>query len=259
LIEYALSSNDSLRIDSLISDEYVRYNITIANAEVELLGRLPIHLNGTVFSDGVSSEYVLWVNTKQNLPYKFQRTLPSNTMVDEISNLKTNNLNVNTFAISNYVPKDMPSRWDVEENHKDDLTGSSSINWKLCDLDNQYHSLEDITSKVCMINLTSMHCGACGLSVQYLNELNHKYKKEDFSFVSLFDEKEKKGLPIYIKQHEIKYSILLVDKPTLDFYNINLVPTFLILDKNRTIRSIIYGYKKGKTETEIENAIKGLL
>jgi hypothetical protein len=95
--------------------------------------------------------------------------------------------------------------------------------------------------------------------VEFLNDLSIKYSKEDFSFVSLYNEIEKKGLLDYIKQHEIKYEVLLADKTTLDSYNLYLMPTFLIMDNNKRISKIIYGYKKGKTEIEIENAIKTLL
>ncbi len=153
----------------------------------------------------------------------------------------------------------MPTRTEADNKPKRDLINSIAFNYQLNDLENQSHSLKDISSKVYMINLTSMFCGPCGLSVEFLNELSKKYSKEDFSFVSLYNENEKKELLNYIKQHEIKYEILLADKTTLDSYNLHLTPTFLILDNNKRISKIIYGYKKGETEIEIENAIKTLL
>lgn len=259
LIEYALTTKDSIKIDSVFYKNSVAYKISIFNERVELVGRLPIHISELGSNEGVVSEYILWINRKTNLPYKFQRTLPANTMIEEISNLKINNLNRNNFAISNYIPVDMPTRTEADNKPKIDLINSIAFNYQLNDLENQSHSLKDISSKVYMINLTSMFCGPCGLSVEFLNDLSKKYSKEDFSFVSLYNENEKKELLNYIKQHEIKYEVLLADKTTLDSYNLHLTPTFLILDNNKRISKIIYGYKKGETEIEIENAIKTLL
>src|SRR5690606_36846893 len=132
------------------------------------------------------------------------------------SNLKINNLNRNNFAISNYIPVDMATRTGADNKPKIDLINSIAFNYQLNDLENKSHSLKDISSKVYMINYTSMFCGPCGLSVEFLNDLSKIYSKEDFSFVSLYNENEKKGLLNYIKQHEIKYGVLLADKTTLE-------------------------------------------
>ena len=99
LIEYALTTKDSIKIDSVFYKNSVAYKISIFNERVELVGRLPIHISELGSNEGVISEYIIWINRKTNLPYKFQRTLPANTMIEEISNLKINNLNRNNLAI----------------------------------------------------------------------------------------------------------------------------------------------------------------
>src|SRR5690554_448454 len=91
-------------------------------------------------------------------------------MIEEISNLKINNLNRNNFAISNYIPVDMPTRTEADNKPKIDLINSIAFNYQLNDLENKSHSLKDISSKVYMINLTSMFCGPCGLSVEKSEE-----------------------------------------------------------------------------------------
>ncbi|TAJ12586.1 hypothetical protein DMA11_12310 [Marinilabiliaceae bacterium JC017] len=256
LIEYVLRTEDSLQIDSIIDKNNVVYKISIVNERIEFVGRLPIHINELGSNEGIVSEYVLYVNKKTNLPFKLQRTLPSNTMIEEISHLKINHLIKDSFSISNYIPSNMPRRSQKEENSNRDLLNSLAFNYKLQDMKGQFHSLEDVSSKVHVINITSLFCGPCNLSIPYLKELNQKYSEVDFSFVSLYQEIEKKGLEKYVNKNELKYEILLSDKQTLESYNINLTPTFIILDSNKKIRKIIYGFRKGKTETEIENAIK---
>ncbi|MBI9069897.1 MAG: TlpA family protein disulfide reductase [Salinivirgaceae bacterium] len=258
LIEYALSTEDSLHIDSIVHESNVAYKISIINERVEFVGRLPIHINELGSNDGIISEYVIWVNRETKLPFKLQRTLPANTLIDEIKNLKTNHLSKENFSISKYIPEDMPRRTGKEQNATEDLINTTAFNYTLQDMEGQFQSLDDVSSKVYMINLTSMFCGPCGMSVSFLKELNQKYDKKDFSFVSLYVENEKKGLLKYIKEKEITYNVLLADKQTEEKYKLSLFPTFLILDKDRKIRKVISGFKKGVTELEMEKAIEEL-
>lgn len=257
LIEYALSTEDSLKIDSVVHESNVAYKISIINERVEFVGCLPIHIGGS--NEGVISEYVIWINRKTKLPFKLERTLPANTLIDEINDLKINHLNKENFSISKHIPKDMPRRSGKEQYANEKLINSVAFNYTLKDMDGQLQSLDDVSSKVYMINLTSMYCGPCGMSLSFLKELSQKYDIKDFSFVSLYSEKEKKGLLKYIKEKEITYNILLADKEIEEKYKLSLVPTFLILDKDKKIRIIISGFKKGVTELEIEKAIEKLL
>ncbi len=259
LIEYILNTNDSIQIDSIFNDNYISYKFSIINERVELVGRLPIHINEIGSNDGVISEYVLWVDKKTLLPYKFQRTLPSNTMIDKIYDLHINNLNQNEFSIANYIPEDMPERKDEKTKSTDAILNTVVNNWYLSDLNNEFHNLKDESSKVYMIDCTSVHCGPCLLSTPYLKELYQKYSKKGFSFVSLYNENEKNYLIKYTKDKEINYDILLAHKNTFDSLQIKLTPTFIFLDKDKVVKKIIYGFENGKTENEIEETIKGLL
>lgn len=232
-------------------------SLQIIDERVELVGRLPIHISELGSNIGIVSEYILWINRGTKLPYKFQRTLPANTMVEEIYNLSINSNSKDNFSAANYVPSDMLP-WPGEE-LPSDLLNTVAFNFKLSNLNGQLHTLEDAHSKVYIINLTSLFCGACVSSIPYLKELNHKYDKKELGFASLYSEKERIGLLKDASKKEVNYDILLADKPTLDAYNIGLVPTFLILDKDKRIRKIIYGFRKGKTDVEIENTIEELL
>lgn len=257
LIEYVFSTNDSIEIDSIETNDYVSYKVSIINERVELVGRLPIHINELGSNMGVISEYILWINRNTKLPYKFQRTLPANTIIEEIYNLNTNKFSKDNFSAAHYIPSDMLPL--PNEELSNDLLNTIAFNFRLSDLDGKLHSLNEIDSKVYMINLTSLHCGACITSVSYLEELNQKFDKKDFSFAALYNEKEKVGLLKTASQKELKYNILLVDKKTSDSFKTSLVPAFLILDKDKRIRKIIYGFNKGNTDTEIEKTIKELL
>jgi len=259
IIEYAINTTDSIRIDSTIYDDFVVYRISVFDERIEFVGRLPIHINELGSNLGITSEYVLWIDKETLLPYKHQRTLPSNTIIEEINKLKINNLDISNFSISNYIPYDMPRRTKEEKTAKKNLLNSLAYNWELPDLDNEFHNLTDVSSDVYMINYTSLFCGICRMLTPYLKQLSGKFNRTDFSFVSLYNKNEKKGLLDYVSEKKLDYNILLADKQTVDFYGFELTPTFVFLDENKIVRKIIYGYQKGKTEAEIEQIIKELL
>jgi hypothetical protein len=45
----------------------------------------------------------------------------------------------------------------------------------------------------------------------------------------------------------------------LEGYSIRSFPVFFILDENRIVRNVIYGYGKGSTEEEIKNIINEMI
>ena len=259
IIEYALHTKDSIRIDSTIYDDFILYELSIFDERVEFVGRLPIHIAELGSNEGVISEYLLWINKETLLPFKQQRTLPANSITEEIHNLKINTISRSNFSISNYIPNDMPKRAKDESLAMVNLVDSLAYDWNLSDLENEHHKLSDVSSKVYMINYTSLFCGPCRMSTPYLKQLNEKFDRTDFSFVSLYNENEKNDLLDYASENELNYDILLADKKTIDFYEFVLTPTFIFLDENKTVRKVIYGYKKGTTEAEIEQIAKELL
>jgi len=259
IIEYSLNTGDSITIDIIDYGSSFAYKISIFNERIEFVGKLPIHISQLGSNEGIVSEYILWINKATHLPFKFQRSIPNSVMVESINNLETNLLNIDDFSISNYIPQDMPNRAIMDKNPNNTLINTIAQNWNLLDLENISHSLTDVSSKVYMLNFTSMYCGPCKLSIPFLNELSQKYSKDDFDFVSLYKDLEKKHLPDYLNQNQANYEVLISNEQTFKTYQVDIFPTFFILDKEKGIRKIIHGYKKGETEMEIEKTIKELL
>ncbi len=262
IIEYALNTKDSIRMDSLVQKNDVIYKITIFKKYIEFVGRLAINSSD---SENDISEYELWVNRKDNLPFKIQRTVPCNsmgpatTMIDEMHSLKINNLSNEDFNLVRYIPIDMPEKTGKASDLYNVLLNTFAFNYALKDMTGHIHKLGEEKSKVYMINLTSKFCGPCCLSVSFLKKLNQKYDKKDFSFVSLYNENEKKDLAAYIKEKKILYPILLIDNNTAKKYKESLMPTFLFLDKDKKIVKIMPGFVQGVSESKIEKVIEDML
>ena len=262
VIEYVLNTNDSVVVDREVDSRFIAYHISIFNERIEFAARFPCYINEPGSNIGVVSEYTLWVNRKTWLPYKFKRTLPGNTIIDEISQLKNSTEDPGEFNMDDYIPEDM-KLW--VGNSRDTLNFSDKIlntvvhNWHLCDINKQYHNLNEESSKVYMIGCTSLFCGPCKRSVPFLKELYSLYSNKDFSFVSLYKEEERKGVIHYVKDKDIRFDILLAPQSTFDSLQVSFTPTFIFLDEEKRVKRIIYGFTPGKTETEIKETIKELL
>ncbi|OEK04259.1 TlpA family protein disulfide reductase [Roseivirga misakiensis] len=259
IINYVLNTSDSLVIQKTDLKDATKLKISIYNERIEFVGMLPIHITQLGSNEGFVSEYILWINKKSGLPFQFQRTLGDNAMAESIEQIQTNNLNIDNFSISNYIPQDMPKRGSANKFSSDNLINSIAQPWDAVDLKGQPRSSTEASSKVYMLNFTSMYCGPCKLSIPFLNDLGNRFDKNNFDFVSLYQNSEKKSLSSYLKRNAASYHVFLTKRAVFKEYRAELFPTFMILDSDRKIRKIIHGFKEGETEAEIEKAIKDIL
>jgi hypothetical protein len=90
--------------------------------------------------------------------------------------------------------------------------------------------------------------------------IDYKYKLKDFEFISIETwSKNIDGIKKYYNSNGLNYKFLLSNEEITKDYQIRGVPVFYILDENRVIRKIIWGYGKGTTDKEIKDAIDELI
>ena len=121
-------------------------------------------------------------------------------------------------------------------------------------------SLADLTSRVVLVQFTSVSCGPCRASIPFLKEINREYGKDDFALVAIeCTSKNLNALSSYMGRNQFDYTFLQADKDVLRNYSISSYPVFFILDQNRVIREIIKGYAEGATDERIRFTIDKLL
>jgi len=122
--------------------------------------------------------------------------------------------------------------------------------------------IEDFSGKVVLVNFWTYSCINCIHTFNFLEELNAKYKDQDFAIVSIHTpeytfEKIFENVDQAVKRYQITYPVGLDnDKITFQSYGIRYWPTSVIIDKNGMIRKIHEG--EG-AYNEIENAVRELL
>jgi len=128
------------------------------------------------------------------------------------------------------------------------------------DTNNKMHSLNELKSKVVMIQFTSVSCGPCRVSIPFLNKLTSEYKKDDFDFVAIeCTANSLRALQFYQNKSPINYPFLKSVKAALKDYDITSFPVFFILDKDHVIRNVFNGYSKDVTDSKIRDTINKLM
>ena len=172
------------------------------------------------------------------------------TSLDVYSDIKLNELSIEDFNLYNYFPQDYEIRNRKSQNEKKkelDFIGVKAPDWTLKNVDEKEVSLMDFKSKVLLINFTGIGCGPCKMAIPFLNGLKNQFKKEELEVVAIECWNRKlHSIQNYIKTNEINYKLLEGSEDVIKNYlNGNRgVPYYFILDKDRTVRKVIYGYGK---------------
>ncbi len=264
IIKYALETNDSISLDLKDLNDSVYLKLTIYEEnQVEFFGKA-FHIPPSPYDFGDNTSiYEIWINKTTGLPYKVRREMSHNISVTSCKNYELNKTHIMDFKASDYFQNDYTIQsysLGGEKKTKNEMVGTKAPGWTLQTADKLPISLSDLKSKVVMIQFTSVSCGPCRASIPFLKALTGIYKKQDFDFVAIeCTSANADVLKNYMNRNDFNYKFLLSTKEVLKRYSINSFPVFFILDENRVIKKVIYGYGPGTTDKEIRTLINDLI
>ena len=266
ILRYILSTHDSISLKKEEDSNSFYLKLTIhEDAQIEFFGkafRMPVHPNDY---DDKTSIYELWIDKKTNLPYKYRREMSHDINIKTVSNAVFNQENPEEVDVAEYLPKGYEIRFyektkKQQNSNAHPLLSKTAPRFSLLDAEGNTRSLSDFKSKVQMIQITSVSCGPCKMSIPFLNQLAAEYDKADFDFVAIeCNTKSLKALKHYQQKNNIEYTFLQSNDDFLKSYNVGLVPTFLLLDENHVVRKVFNGYSKSTSDKEIRDAVNELL
>lgn len=263
ILRYALNTNDSIRLNYQDSDSSLYVKLTIMEENtIEFFGkayRVPKYQ----YDEDNTSQYELWIDKNLNLPYRIRRKMSHDISVEECKIIEINKLDINKFVATDYYPE----KYEIREygvnsvkNKKSNLIGQKAFKWVLKDINNKKISLNELKSKILMLQFTSVSCGPCRVSIPYLNKLSLAYSKKKFDFVAIeCTAQSSRALKFYKDKTNINYKFLQSSKEVMEKYSIKSFPVFIFLNKEREIIKVINGYKENKTDKEIESIINELI
>jgi thiol-disulfide isomerase/thioredoxin len=257
IIKYALETKDSI-ITSL--EEYgdsARIIIINPDKVVLFFGKPIVMPNSYLAEEDAFVRYDIWISSRNSLPYRIMTRTPHSTYIETISCIE-----LNMMQAENFIARDLiPDGFEIMERGsrqpaRVDLTGKAAPDWNLKDSGNMTVGLKDMKSKVLLVEFTGIGCGPCHAAIPFLKHLADDFKGKDFGIVSIETwSSDIDALGKYQKENELNYTFLKASEGLTKKYEVSVVPSFFILDRNRIIRKILVGYEKGTSDKEIINAI----
>ncbi len=264
IINYAITTGDSiaLKMEERERDVFVRLTIH-EDEQVEFFGKA-VHMPPSPYDYGDNTSiYELWIDKETDLPYKVRREMSHDISVSTSLDPEFNKLDINDFRAADFFPPDYEIRqygYKRADEEKSALLNSKAPGWALQSADNQTIPLADLSSRVVLIQFTSVTCGPCRASIPFLKEINKEYGKDDFALVAIeCTSTNLNSLRNYMNRNQIDYTFLQADKEVLNNYSIGSYPVFFILDQERIIREIIKGYAEGATDERIRFTVNKML
>ncbi|MCF8307444.1 MAG: TlpA family protein disulfide reductase [Bacteroidales bacterium] len=252
-------------------------NIRITHKDFEDSARINFHFPGkTAYfgslipqikqSPDKSTRYVLWINKEKKLPYKLIGSNPPVKSSTACSDIKINDEKKQNFDATQKIPDDFAIKSEAEVVKKKAKTVKKQLRWeiapywKLKSCSGDSVALDDIKSKVILLNFTGMYCGPCHKAIPFLRNLENDYRNKNFELVSIeTQEANIKEIKKFMKKNKINYKYFISNKKVKHKYNVQGVPTFFIIDKEREIKNIFIGYKKGSTDKKITSILNEMI
>lgn len=265
IIRYALETNDSIDLSLEDRGDHLFFRLVInEERQVEFFGKAH-HMPENPYNLGeTTSIYEIWISKSNDLPYKVRREMSHNISVTTCFDLEPNTFGMEDLDIFAYLPPDYEVRnygERRESGQKETLAGKKAPDWSLKDVNDREIALQDLNSKVLLINFTGIGCGPCQASIPFLNDLKNHFSEEDFRLVAI---ETWAGNTLshknYIARNNINYMFLGANEEVIEQYQTGrAAPVFFLLDEHRIIRKVINGYSPETTGTEIMNTIRELI
>lgn len=269
ILKYTISTTDSIQTNLVDEDSCYHFSLTIfEDTQVEFFGKA-VHMPqppAEFYVDPIS-HYEIWIRKSDNLPYKYYRKMAHDINMEECINPVFNELSLDDFNLYSYIPEDYELRQKQPYNAQKQkaqiykLQNKPAPEWTLTDTEERLVSLQDIKSKVILLNFTGIGCGACQAAVPYLKELKSQYNTDDFELIAIESWSGRtSSRKSYAEKKELNYMFLGATEQVLkDYETGRSAPWFFLLDENRIVQKVFQGYSLEGTGKEISEAIDELL
>jgi len=119
--------------------------------------------------------------------------------------------------------------------------------------------LDELRGQVVLVNFWATWCGPCREEMPRLETLYEKYRKSGFVLLGVnVDDDPHVALATAAKLN-VNFPVLLdTDKKVSKLYDLNTMPSTVVIDRDGKMRFLHRGYRAG-TEADYEQQIRGLL
>lgn len=119
--------------------------------------------------------------------------------------------------------------------------------------------LSEFRGQVVMINFWATWCGPCRQEMPLLNRIQEQYRKAGFILLGVNIDDRPEAAQAMAKNLGVNFPILFdTEKRVSRFYDVNAMPSTLLVDRDGKVRYVHLGYRPGY-ETRYEAQVRELL
>jgi len=120
--------------------------------------------------------------------------------------------------------------------------------------------LADLKGKVVLINFWASWCGPCRQEMPALDQLYTRYQRGGFTVLGVNVETDSRAADNLLKKIPVSFPILYDSTSSVsELYQVQAMPTSLLIDRDGKLRHLYHGYKPGyeeKYRTDIKALIR---
>lgn len=119
--------------------------------------------------------------------------------------------------------------------------------------------LDELRGQVVLVNFWATWCGPCREEMPRLETLYEKYRKSGFVLLGVNVDDDPHAALATAAKLNVSFPVLLdTDKKVSKLYQLNTMPSTIVIDRDGKMRFLHRGYHAG-TESDYEQQIRGLL
>jgi len=119
--------------------------------------------------------------------------------------------------------------------------------------------LDELRGQVVLVNFWATWCGPCREEMPRLETLYEKYRKSGFVLLGVNVDDDPNAALSTAAKLKVSFPVLLdTDKKVSKLYDLNTMPSTVVIDRDGKMRFLHRGYRAG-TEADYEQQIRGLL
>ncbi len=131
--------------------------------------------------------------------------------------------------------------------------GEAAPDFTLESLDGPNLRLQERQGEVVLINFWASWCGPCRQELPILDRLHQRYQDAGFSVFGVNVEGKRKPAEKIAKKSKVTFPLLIdAGQKVSENYELEAMPTTVVVDRNGKIRYIHRGYKSGDEAKYIE-------
>ena len=119
--------------------------------------------------------------------------------------------------------------------------------------------LEDLRGEVVMLNFWASWCGPCRQEMPHMDAIENEFRDYGFRVLAVNVDQHREDAERFLETMPVDFAILWDhDSQVSELYDVQAMPTTVMIDRNGTARFIHHGYQPGYEE-DYRNQIRELI